>query len=382
MAFVDTTMRPAFSSPWQAARFALLLLAILLAPALAGKKFLPSRREIYSSIWWKSGDYPYFYQQIFQEKGDIDVLFIGASHMHTAFNTPYVQEQFSKALGRPAVARTFGWGWTGYDQVYFVVGDLLAHRKVKLLVFDDFYDNGWDAPHPLAPRLFRFGDNAKALDGLPLHSQAAYYLAAIVGMPHNLLGLARANFPPDLSGDKKIFPDIEENALNPVTRLGALTEQMGFSPNRAAFAPLHPAFVPFTPQNGVQSSDVCVYSPETKTNFVFATDGLPPMELHFAQKLTALAQQNGCALVMVHVPFFDERRSPVISMPIYWPDALHTELTMAGIPPTTLFEGLTDDGVRKLYSDPIHLNQNGQNYFTSLMTPNLLSIYESEIQKP
>src|SRR5580658_9208575 len=104
-------MRPAFSSTRQAAAFALLLLVLLLAPALAGKKFLPPRSEIYSSIWWASGDYPFFYHQIFDEKSDVDILFIGASHIHTAFNTPDVQDQLGKALGRPAVARTFGWGW-------------------------------------------------------------------------------------------------------------------------------------------------------------------------------------------------------------------------------------------------------------------------------
>jgi hypothetical protein len=95
-------MRPAFSSSRQAAAFALLLLALLLAPALAGKRFLPPRAEIYSSIWWASGDYPFFYHQIFQEKEPVDILFIGASHIHTAFDTPYVQEQLSRRLGRPA----------------------------------------------------------------------------------------------------------------------------------------------------------------------------------------------------------------------------------------------------------------------------------------
>jgi hypothetical protein len=180
-------MRPAFSSPLQAIAFAILLLLLLLAPALAGKKLLPSRQEIYSSVWWADGDYPFFYQQIFEEKSDIDVLFIGASHTHTAYLTPYVQEQLSKALGRPAVARTMGWGWTGYDQLYFISQDLLAHRKVKLLFFDDYYDYGGDVPHPLAPRVFRFGDNAGALDGLPFNFKATYYFASIAGMPRNLL---------------------------------------------------------------------------------------------------------------------------------------------------------------------------------------------------
>jgi hypothetical protein len=101
-------MRPAFSSPRQAAAFALLLLALLLAPALA-QKILPSREAIYSSIWWASGDFPYMDGQIFQEKGDVDIVFMGSSHIWAAFDTPYVQEQLSKELGRPSVARTFGW---------------------------------------------------------------------------------------------------------------------------------------------------------------------------------------------------------------------------------------------------------------------------------
>ena len=53
-------------------------------------------------------------------------------------------------------------------------------------------------------------------------------------------------------------------------------------------------------------------------------------------------------------------------------------VTMLGIPPAILFKGLTDDDIRKLYSDSVHFNENGQNYFTALMTPNLLKIYESQ----
>jgi hypothetical protein len=57
-------MRPAFSSIRQAAAFALLLLILLLSPALA-EKFLPAREEIYSSVWWVWGDFPYMDGQIF-----------------------------------------------------------------------------------------------------------------------------------------------------------------------------------------------------------------------------------------------------------------------------------------------------------------------------
>jgi hypothetical protein len=240
-------MRPAFSSSRQAAAFALLLLALLLAPALARKRFLPPRKEIYSSIWWASGDYPFFYHEIFQAKEPIDILFIGASHIHTAFDTPYVQEQLSNKLARPAVARTFGWGWPGYDNLYFVTRDLLATRQVRMLVFDDLY-NLSDRPHILAPHMFRFGDDADVLDGLPFRAKMSYYFAAVVGMPHNLLGLIRTNFAPNLHPDKPTHFEIHDRALNPVTQLGALTGLIGYSPNFLADYYEHGPFVEYTPQ--------------------------------------------------------------------------------------------------------------------------------------
>lgn len=370
-------MRPAFSSSRQAAAFALLLLALLLAPALAGKKILPPRTEIYSSIWWASGDYPFFYHEIFQAKEPIDILFIGASHIHTAFDTPYVQEQLSRQLDRPAVARTFGWGWPGYDNLYFVTRDLLATRHVRMLVFDDLY-NLSDRPHILAPHMFRFGDDADILDGLPFQAKASYYFAAVVGMPHNLLGLIRTNFAPNLHPDKPTNFEIHDRALNPVTQLGALTGRIGYSPNFLADYYEHGPFVEFTPQTGAQLSDVCVYSANTKTNFTFASAAVPPVQLHFAQKFATLAREHGCTLVLVHIPFYDERHSATISEPTFWPDVLGTNVTMIGIPPATLFKGLTDDEIRKLYSDPVHLNENGQKFFTTVMMPILLKLYESK----
>jgi hypothetical protein len=369
-------MRPAFSSPRQAAAFALLLLLLLLAPALAGKKLLPPREEIYSSIWWDSGDFPYMDDQFFREKGDMDIVFMGSSHIWAAFDTPHVQRELSKELGRPAVVRTFGWGVAGYDEVYFVAQDLLEHRKVRMLViYNDV--NKLDELQPFVWRVFRWGDNARALDGLPVSFKAAYYFASIAGMPRNLLGLLRSNLPADLNAAS--YWEIKLDAPNLVTQLGATTPRLGFH-DSLDWVP--EPFVKYQPQTGIQPSDVFVYSSSTKTNFAFSSTGLPAMQLHFAKQLGVLAQVHGCKLVVVHIPTFDERHSNVISEPVFWADVLPGQIKMIGIPPATLFKGLSDDDIKKLFSNPAHLNANGQNYFTSLMTPTLLKIYESEIQNP
>jgi hypothetical protein len=301
---------------------------------------------------------------------------MGSSHIWAAFDTPYVQAQLAKQTGHPATVRTFGWGGAGYDEVYFVAKDLLEHRRVRMLVIDDDYNDS-DQPHLLAAKMFREGDNAADLDGLPASVRAQYYFAAMAGMPRNLLSLIRSNLPADMNATS--YWEIRSEAPNLAGQLGAITTRMGFrsSPNAAP-----EPFTRYSPQTGVQPSAVCVLSHETKSLFGFTEAGLPPMQRYFAQKLATLAREHNCKLVVIHIPRFDERRSPFISEPMYWPGALTGDVAMIGIPPATMYQGLTDEEIRKLYSDSVHLNENGQDYFTALMTPTLLKIYESPIQNP
>jgi hypothetical protein len=373
-------MRPAFASTRQAAAFALLLLALLLLPVIVGPGQLPSREEIYSSFWWANGPFPYIHQQIFEEKGDIDIAFVGSSHMLHGIDTPYVQEQLSKKLGRPAVVRSICWGGAGFDALYFITQDLLQHRKVHMLVFyDDYNLEGGHAneANALALHWFRFGDNAEALSGLPIRFRLSYYFAAIIGMPRNLLSLIRSNIPVDLISEKKNYSEIVYQAPNPATRLGSVSAHLGFGPDPAPSSENAP-FVDFVPPTDALSSDVSIYSPATQAMFQFSGPPTLPLPLHFARKFAKLAQEHEARLVLLHVPTFSERRDPVIREREFWPDVLRADVTMMGIPPATLFAGLTDDDVRKLYYNPAHLNKNGQEYFTPIITPRLLEIYADQ----
>lgn len=367
-------MRPAFSSTKQAAAFTLLLLVLLLLPLLISKFLLPPREQIYSSIWWANGAYPYLDQQIFQEKGDIDIAFIGASHIWQGIDTPYVQNELSKKLGRQAVVRSFCWGGPGYDALYFIAQDLLEHRKVHTLIYYDVYDEEDipTVPHVLAPHWFRFGDNAEAMIGLPLPVQSAYYFAAILGMPRNLLCLASPNLPADLFSLSTNCWIIQKHAINPAARLGSLSEALGF----AAQLPDHAPFVEYSPIAKVMPAEASIYSPDTKSQFEFEGATIPTVQFHFARKFAELAKAHGCQLVLLHVPVLSERKLPVIREHLFWPEALHTDIAMVGIPPTTLFSNLTDEDVLKLYCDKAHFNQNGQTYFTTLITPALLKLHE------
>jgi len=367
-------MQPAFSSTKQAAAFALLLLVILLSPVLAGKRFLASREQAYATLGWNNGAYPWVYNQIFRETNAIDIAIVGSSRIWQAINTPYLQQKLSDKLHRPAVVRTLAWGGAGYDALFFVTRDLLAHRQVHMLVI---YDEtaGSRSQNPAAPVWFRFGDDAAVLPGLSLPEQGLLYFAAVVGMPRNLLSLFRQNLPAPLDTDQTNYWTLANNTPNPAMQLGCLALRLGFSPD--SLTPRLP-FEPFAPASTAQPTDAVIYATATQSDFNFATTPLPAWEANFARRLATLLREHGVQPVMLYLPVLAEARSPVISERVFWPKAFQTEVAMVGIPPAKLFGPMTDTELPKIYADRWHFNQNGQAYFTPLITPTLIKLYENQ----
>jgi hypothetical protein len=360
-------MRPAFSSTKQAATFALLLLALLLSPVLAGKKFLPSREQAYATLGWNNGAYPWVYNQIFQETNAIDIAIIGSSHIWYGINTPYLQQKLSEKLHRPAVVRTLAWGGAGYDGLYFVTRDLLAHRQVRLLVFYD-ESSGACSQNAAAPIWFQWGEDAAVLPGLGLPEQGLLYFATVIGMPRNLLCAFRPNLPAPLVTDQTNYWSMANGSPNPATQLGCLSLRLGF--NRSS------AFEALLPTTTAQPMGAVVYAPSTQARFKFTGTNRPAWEASFAQRLTALWRADGVQSVMVSLPSLTEARSSVILEKAYWPE-FFPDTSLLGIPPAEIFSQMTEAELRKIYADTWHFNQNGQIYYTSLITPALIQLYEN-----
>jgi hypothetical protein len=365
-------MQPAFSSTKQAAAFAALILVILLCPFLLGRPWLRSRDQIYSSIPWGAGPYAYVHDQIYEEKGDIDVAFMGPSTMWYGIDTPYFQKELSEKLGRPAAARTLCWDWVGADAFYRIAKDLLEHRRVRMIVFCDPAINAPDTAHKMASDLFRWPERGEDLDGLQLRAKTAFYAAALVGMPKNLWGRVRPNLPV-IDSEEMSWPGYE-HMVNPFRRLGALV--CHYIEGRS--------YVEFTPPTHPDASSVCVYSDLTKTNFQFLpvlpTGELPlqRMQVDFLRKVAHLAQSQDVKFVYLYVPRSTERTFTKINSSAYWPDIFGDNISMVGIPPAKLYAGLSDDDILKLYWEYRHFNENGQKYFTTVVTPTLVDLYEKK----
>lgn len=361
-------MRPAFSSTRQAAAFAVLLLTLLSLPAIVPQSLLPSREQSYASLGWENGPYPYIRQQIFEEKGDIDIAFIGSSHILHCLDACRIQKALSQALGRPASVRVLGWGGSGFDAIYFISKDLLAYRKVRLLVIYDDYNP--QNRNKASTVWFRFQEDAAALIGLPIKDEADFYLTSLIGTPRNLLCLLRPNLPAD-PGQANYWTT-RYRSISLTTNLGSTTSELEF--NQIDAKPPVP-FTSYIPETGATPADACIYSPATKTNFVFGIKPLPALDSHFLHQLGALARAHGTRLIFLHIPVLDEAQTPTINERAFWPDYLGSSLIMLGIPPARMFAGLTPSQAEKLYFNPTHLNKNGQEYFTTLILSSLLTIY-------
>lgn len=360
-------MKPAFSSPYAALAFALTILVALLLPAVVGNTTLLHRRDVYPTIACKYGPFSYIQRKIFDETGDVDMVFMGSSHIWNAINTPYVQQQFSEKLGRKAEVFSLDWPWAGFDAVYVIANDLLQRRHVRVIVVYD-EGTGHGTPHPHSSRWLRMGENAEAMAGLPAGDRAKLYGGAVLGMPRHLLSLVRPNLMEDPEHCRPNFFNTYYRAPNLAQNLGALRARLGFN--------VSPEFTEYQPAGTASPEDVVVYSDATKDQFTFTGPPTHPYQLHFIRKLAELCKLKGTRLVVVHPTQYSEREQAVIKERVLWPQEVGMPIDIVGITPAKFFAGISPADGQKLFYEDQHMNQNGQDFYTRLLTPTLLKIYE------
>lgn len=314
---------------------------------------------------WRLGAYPYIHDQIFSETNDVDIAFMGDSPLWWGIDTPHVQAELSRRLGRPAVVRSLCWTWSGVDAFYFIGKDLLEHRHVRMIVFCDMTGGTSQTAHYQAMHFFRFGDDPQAMQGLNWRGRTSFYASAILGMPRNLLSALRPDLPA-IPSKEVGWADIR-GVPNPATRLGSLpvrTVETG-------------VYSDYSPTNRPDPASVCVES-ENVAAFKFAGQPVSNTQAAFARKIGELAREHQVNLVYLHLPFSSEADESVITESADWRQVFHADISLLGIPGTKLLGPLAPEERKKLFCDFQHLNENGQIYFTSVITDRLLQLYEDQ----
>jgi hypothetical protein len=325
---------------------------ILVLPWVMSKFHLYTPKGSYLTVPDTSPTFPYLYQQIFQQSGDIDILFLGSSLLGAAIDTPQVKTKLGTTLGREAHVITLSWNWPGIDLENLVARDLLRRRKVKmavLTVVDDQTEQ--QAPHPLLPYTLQFGDLTELFPHVPLLGRIQLFSVAILAAPRQLWMTLRGS-------DWKPSPEIVDND-------GALLKQMGF----------HSA--PFEPNDWHaprSSPRDLIYSTKTQEHWQFSHKALGVYEHDLWSRLVEKFKSSGTQVVILHIPQYDRYDSKKIPERLDWSKEFGTSVSLVGVPESELFAKLKGEDIQKLYFNN-HLNRNGSRYFTESITPALIELY-------
>jgi hypothetical protein len=358
-------MAPAFSSRRQAVAFAILLATLLALPALLARPRWLRAHDVYSTIPVKYGPFAWIRKNIYADATDVDMAFLGSSHIWCDIDASYVQKSLSEHLGRRAEVFTLGWPWAGFDALYVVARDLLDHRHVHTLVIYD-ESSTENVPQLNSSRWFRVGESADALRGLPLSGRLGLYGGGVLGTPRRLLSVLRPDLLENPDRDRTDFWTTYYRAAPLAERRGSLRAGLAYG--------FSPYFVAHVPPVQASPSDALQYGNETRALFQFSGPPLAPYQLYFAQKLGQLCRDRGTQLVVLHTPSLGERERPVVIERLAWPDVLGRSVNLIGIPPSRMFAGMSARDATALFYEDGHLNQNGQDVFTPLITPLLMKL--------
>ena len=348
-------MRPAFPTTRNSIAFGILLLFLLTLPLTLYSIGLPSRYAVYRGVAQQAGPFDFLRRVVFEQTEPLDVVVLGHSLLKLSMEYEQIEQGLQREFGRPARTLVAGLNWEGVDMQYFLLRDLLEHRKVRMLIVQmPTLAQRSRRPHAQTFRVFRWGDFPGALDGLGVRDEAGLYAACVLGAPRHLLTLLRPNL---------IDPSM--GALRP-------TEE------RERFGYFGSPFVAVNTRPPEFTAESLIYSPERVGPFDFSGAPLNSYQLHFARKIAELARQHHTQLVVMHVPLASEYGQSRIVERGNWRELLGQDVEVIGAPSASLFPGMDEDRVHLYYEDE-HMNFNGMRYFTRVMTPALVRIYRDRV---
>lgn len=352
-------IRPAFSSNRSALAFLILLIITLALPELISSSGAITRRDSYDIMPENQGNYSLVAGEIFENDAPIDLLFIGSSLIWNAVDTPAVQTELSRHMGRPARVFTFGHYFNSFDITYTELRDLLERKHVRMVAISIPRTPFTPGPSTTAYRFIRFDDHPEVVAGLPVGGRASLYACSILRSPRDLLTISREN-----RSDESRF----------AATLGADRAEFGMGRKTETYEP-------FLPTPPYFSSEEAIYAAETADKFQFIDEPLPKHQDHYLDKLVELLREKGVSLMIINVPQYSEIHDQKVVERENWSRRFGTDIPVLGIPPAELYEGLTDSEITKLHYDPEHMNANGNAYYTRAILPAIIKSFETHAAK-
>jgi len=341
---------PFASSAMQGA-FCLAIAALLAMPFVLHRLHAPSLAARMSAVPVAAGPYSFIERQIYEEKSDIDLLFVGESVMWVGVDVPQVAEGITAALGHTPRVLNLGWAGTGNDLVYYVLRELLERRHVRHVVLRlHTVDQMPVAPHPESYRwLCDCGDDV-VLPALSVLERASAFGVEVIGGPRNLLSALR----PDLVG------------------ASPFADTLGYYPNEKGYWNRPYRRLDLAPP--VLAPATVILGPATRSRLLPEHVAEGPYQSSYGRATRDLLAAHHIHVTLLRFPARSEARAttlPVASEEV----ARYNGATILAPEPRALFQHLSDIEVDELYYyDDLHMNRNGSKYFTGAILPALVEV--------
>lgn len=338
----------------------------LLLPLVASRLPGVTRERVFEGLDRRQSITAIHRRLIFDEKGPVDVAIIGSSRIWTALDAALVQTALREHGHPSAVALTLGMNHPAEDMIYVVLKDLLAQRKVRMLVIGQ-PARRQTSPHPELHRLFDPWLHFGVWRGLGWPDRARLYALSVLGAPRIALNALRKNLPPGPSADLR-------------EHRGAFIRALNFG-HKLPFVQHHappPEGAPSILTSTGHRADLDVEAAE-KFDFDPVSS---PYQRYFMEEIMKLAAQHQIPVVMLAPPTLQEASRTKPHLLVSKEFVAEHRLSVVAVAPADLFSGVHDPGrVEDFYADSTHLNQNGSRLFTQTMLPTLVKLYEQYAAK-
>jgi hypothetical protein len=349
-------VRPAFETTRGLAAFVALVAALLALPLVLDRTAHPRSAAMIETTSENAGHFAFIADQLYRTSGDIDVLFLGSSYLSASIDTEHVKTRLSAALGRPANVIMFAVNWRDEHVYLLLANELLARRRVKMIVMDMPKDVMTGETHPYSYQFLTYADfMAEPPDEEP-ETERARFAETVLGGPRLLW-----------------------RTLRPARKSERVASDIGSGLVKQG---MDEEFVPVDTSGARElATDDVTYSERTAARFQFLGKPLVSAQL---EPLTALRDRIAAQkipLVIVHTPTYSERKNLRATERLFWPDFFGKGITMIGVPEAELFADYDDKSLRRLFYNE-HMNENGGRLFTRAITPALVSAYEQVAATP
>lgn len=327
---------------------AFLVLFLLLTPVLEIILVkVEDRYSLGSTVSEVTSKLSYIGKKTFSSNGQIDILFAGPSSVWVGVNARMIQGYLRHVTGRKdIIVENFAHPKIGYEADYFILRDLVARRKVKVIVLG-IENRDQKKIH----RMARFVWN-------PLNEAETFPISAALYAEKFLDSLS--TILRSFANEKiDVLPELVQNNGSSLRSIGFSEETVNkkFEVKQVPRLRANLRALLLKPEDTVVTGE---YNPEG---------------LYFLKKIIALAKEEHIDLYFMHVPSM--QRWPMTKVPIFsFKDNSADGIPVLGIPASRFFTATSWEEVQDFFYNEEHLNMNGALGFTQLIFPAMKEIYE------